>query len=184
MIDASKGFLKDGNKNRLRAQDIHKIVSVFNEQTELPCYSRMVPISEIADPANAYNLNIPRYIDTSEPEDLHDLDAHLNGGIPDPDINALGNYWTVFPTLRNALFKANGRPGYSDPQVETQHVKTTILNHDEFVSYQQQVDAVFEDWRETHESSLIGIDVGAVTTENHSYAVGRLTEAIWMPTVA
>ena len=162
MIDASKGFLKDGNKNRLRAQDIHKIVSVFNEQTELPRYSRMVPISEIADPANAYNLNIPRYIDTSEPEDLHDLDAHLNGGIPDTDINALGNYWTVFPTLRNALFKANGRPGYSDPRVETQHVKTTILNHDEFVSYQQQVDAIFEDWRETHESSLIGIDVGAL----------------------
>ena len=83
MIDASKGFLKDGNKNRLRAQDIHKIVSVFNEQTEIDHYSGMVPITKIADPANAYNLNIPRYIDTSEPEDLHDLDAHLNGGIPD-----------------------------------------------------------------------------------------------------
>ena len=115
MIDASKGFLKDGNKNRLRAQDIHKIVSVFNEQTELPRYSRMVPISEIADAANDYNLNIPRYIDASEPEDLHDLGAHLNGGIPDTDIDALNTYWTVFPTLRNALFKANGRPSYSDP---------------------------------------------------------------------
>ena len=125
MIDASKGFLKDGNKNRLRAQDIHKIVSVFNEQTELPRYARMVPTSKIADPANAndYNLNIPRYINTSDPEDLHDLDAHLNGGIPDKDIGALDDYWAVFPTLRNALFKANGRPGYSDPLVETQQVK-------------------------------------------------------------
>ena len=104
MIDASKGFIKDGNKNRLRAQDIHKIVAVFNEQRELSRYSRMVPISEIADPANAYNLNIPRYIDTSEPEDLHDLGAHLNGGIPDTDIDALNDYWIVFPTLRNALF--------------------------------------------------------------------------------
>ena len=160
MIDASNGFLKDGNKNRLRAQDIHKIVAVFNEQTELPRYSRMVPTSEIADPANAYNLNIPRYIDTSEPEDLHDLGAHLNGGIPDTDIDALNDYWTVFPTLRNALFKGNGRPGYSDPLVETQHVKTTILTHPEFNTYQQQVSVVFQAWRDAHEQRLLGIDVG------------------------
>ena len=160
MIDASKGFLKDGNKNRLRAQDIHKIVSVFNEQTELSRYSRMVPISEIADPANDYNLNIPRYIDVSEPEDLHDLGAHLNGGIPDTDIDALDKYWAVFPTLRNALFRSNGRPGYSDPLVETQHVKTTILTHPEFNVYQQEVDSVFTDWREAHEPRLLGIDVG------------------------
>ena len=160
MIDASKGFLKDGNKNRLRAQDIHKIVSVFNEQTELSRYSRMVPISEIADPANDYNLNIPRYIDASEPEDLHDLGAHLNGGIPDTDIDALNNYWTIFPTLRNALFKTNGRPGYSDPLVETQHVKTTILTHTEFTAYQQQVSAVFEDWRAAHEDFMLHIGIG------------------------
>ena len=165
MIDASNGFLKDGNKNRLRAQDIHKIVAVFNEQTELPRYSRMVPISEIADPANAYNLNIPRYIDTSEPEDLHDLGAHLNGGIPDTDIDALKNYWTVFPTLRNALFKANGRPGYSDPLVETQQVKTTILTHPEFNAYQQQVSAVFQTWREAHAQRLLAIDVGTPPRE-------------------
>ncbi len=158
MIDASKGFLKDGNKNRLRAQDIHKIVSVFNANAELPRYSRMVPLAEITDPANDYNLNIPRYIDSSEPEDLHDLSAHLNGGIPDPDIDALDAYWTVFPTLRNALFKANGRPGYSDPLVETQQVKTTILSHSEFTAYQQRVDAVFAAWRETHEPLLFGID--------------------------
>ena len=165
MIDASKGFLKDGNKNRLRAQDIHKIVSVFNEQTELPRYARRVPLSEIADPANDYNLNIRRYIDNSEPEDLHDLDAHLNGGIPDTDIDALDDYWQVFPTLRNALFKANGRPGYSDPLVETQHVKTTILRHPEFNAYQQQVSAVFQAWREAHKQRLIGIDVGTPPRE-------------------
>ena len=83
MIDASKGFMKDGPKNRLRSQDIHKIVDVFNKQTEIERYSRMVPISEIADPKNDFNLNIPRYIDSSEPEDLQDLHAHLHGGIPD-----------------------------------------------------------------------------------------------------
>ena len=158
MIDASKGFLKDGNKNRLRAQDIHKIVSVFNKQTEIEGYSRMVPTSEIVSLANAYNLNIPRYIDNSDPEDLHDLNAHLNGGIPDTDVDALDDYWKVFPTLRQELFKANGRPGYSDPQVETQHVKTTILSHNEFTDYQQRVTAVFEMWRNTHEPLLGGID--------------------------
>lgn len=97
MIDASKGFMKDGNKNRLRAQDIHKIVDVFTRRLQLPGYSRMVPQSEIAGAANDYNLNIPRYIDSSEPEDLHDLDAHLNGGIPERDIAALDSYWQVFP---------------------------------------------------------------------------------------
>src|SRR6059036_978945 len=119
MIDASKGFLKDGNKNRLRAQDIHKIVDVFNRQIELPRYSRMVPQAEIASPTNDYNLNIPRYIDSSEPEDLQDLDAHLNGGIPNRDIDALDAYWAVFPSLRQELFKENGRPGYSDARIET-----------------------------------------------------------------
>ena len=139
MIDASKDFLKDGNKNRLRAQDIHKIVDVFNNNTEVEGYSRMVPVSEIAIPANDYNLNIPRYIDASEPEDLHDLDAHLNGGIPNRDIDALGDCWTVFPSLRRELFKGNGRQGYSDPKVETRHVKTSILNHHEFNVFQQRV---------------------------------------------
>ena len=165
MIDASKGFLKDGNKNRLRAQDIHKIVSVFNAYAELPRYSRMVPISEIGDPANDYNLNIPRYIDASEPEDLHDLDAHLNGGIPDTDIDALNDYWTVFPTLRNSLFKANGRPGYSDPIVETQQVKTTILTHTEFTIYQQHVSVVFEEWRAAHQGFMLRIGIGTLPRE-------------------
>ena len=158
MIDASKGFLKDGNKNRLRAQDIHRIVSVFNNQTEIDGYSRMVPTYEISDTANDYNLNIPRYIDNSEPEDLHDLDAHLNGGIPDTDIDALKPYWDQFPTLRQELFAANGRPGYSDPQVDTQQVKTVILSHNAFTDYQQRITAVYERWQNTHAPLLHGID--------------------------
>ncbi len=174
MIDASKGFLKDGNKNRLRAQDIHKIVSVFNKQTEIDGYSRIVPKSEITNAANDYNLNIPRYIDNSEPEDLHDLDAHLNGGIPNTNIDALDDYWEVFPTLRQKLFKANGRPGYSDPQLETQHVKTTILSHNEFADYQQQVTAVFEMWREAHEPLLLGLEVNASPRE----IIQKLSEAL------
>ena len=165
MINASKGFLKDGNKNRLRAQDIHKIVEVFNKQTELEGFARMVPVSEIADPANDYNLNIPRYIDASEPEDLHDLDAHLNGGIPDTDIDALHTYWTVFPSLRRELFKGNGRQGYSDPKVETHQVKATILNHNEFNVFQGRVTTNFNAWRDCLEPMLLDIEVGASPKE-------------------
>lgn len=159
MIDASKGFIKDGNKNRLRAQDIHRIVDVFKHQRELPRYSRMVPVSEIGNPSNDYNLNIPRYIDSSEPEDLHDLDAHLNGGIPNRDIDALEAYWTVFPSLRKALFKRNGRPGYSEPRIETTKVKATILAHEEFKAYAATVTALFRKWRKAHEPLLRNLKV-------------------------
>jgi type I restriction enzyme M protein len=159
MIDASKGFLKDGNKNRLRAQDIHKIVDVFNHQRELERYARMVPVAEIASLANDYNLNIPRYIDSSEPEDLHDLNAHLNGGIPDRDIDALANYWDVFPTLREALFKRNGREGYSEARVEPRVVKATILGHPKFESYARRIGGVFEGWRTAHTPQLMGLKV-------------------------
>jgi type I restriction enzyme M protein len=159
MIDASKGFLKDGNKNRLRAQDIHLIVDVFNRQIELPRCSRMVPVVEIANPANDYNLNIPRYVDSSEPEDLHDLDAHLNGGIPNRDIDALGEYWCVFPSVRAVLFKTNGREGYSDAVLEAARVKQAILEHTEFKAFAERVVAVFEGWRKGHEPTLKGLKV-------------------------
>ena len=129
LIDASRGFAKDGAKNRLRAQDIHRIVDVFNRRTEVPGYSRLVPEAEIASPANDYNLNLPRYIDSSDPEDLHDLEAHLKGGIPDRDLDALAPYWKVFPSLRGTLFTGNGRAGYSEARVETQAIKATILGH-------------------------------------------------------
>jgi type I restriction enzyme M protein len=123
MIDASKGFMKDGNKNRLRAQDIHKVA------------------------ANDYNLNIPRYIDSSEPEDLHDLSAHLRGGIPKRDIDALQGYWQVFPSLRSTLF-AEDRPGYCKALILAAQVKTTILNHPEFTAFARQSLQPFTDWCE------------------------------------
>ena len=104
MIDASRGFMKDGPKNRLRAQDIHKIVDVFNKRTEVEKYARMVSFEEIE--RNEYNLNLPRYIDSQEPEDLQDIAGHLQGGIPAADMEALGAYWEVCPNLRNALVPA------------------------------------------------------------------------------
>ncbi len=165
MVDASKGFMKDGNKNRLRSQDIRKIVDVFNDRVEVPRYSRMVPVAEIASAANDYNLNIPRYIDSSEPEDLHDLDGHLNGGIPVRDVDSLEPYWSVFPTLRDALFRSNGRPGYLEPAVEPAQVKATILAHPEFAAYAARVTAVFDAWRAAHEARLRGLFVGVKPRE-------------------
>ena len=162
MIDASKRFLKEGNKNRLRAQDIRQIVDVFNHQRAVPGYARMVPLAEIASQANDYNLNIPRYINSSEPEDLHDLDAHLNGGIPDRDLDALEAYWQVFPSLRQVLFAGKDRKGYSEPRVETQQVKATILGYGEFKSYADCVSAVFNAWRENHLSLFWGLEVNAL----------------------
>ena len=160
LIDASRGFEKDGNKNRLRPQDIHKIVDVFNKQTEMPRYSRMVPVSEIASPDNDYNLNIPRYIDSSEPEDQQNLDAHLNGGIPVRDIDTLQEYWDVFPGLRNRLFKSNGREGYLEPRIESGQIKAAILEHDDFKTYSNQIRTVFKEWRTAHEPEIKGIKEG------------------------
>jgi type I restriction enzyme M protein len=110
MIDASKGFIKDGNKNRLREQDIHRIVDTFTRQADTPRYARMVPFDEIADAKNDFNLNLPRYIDSSEPEDLQDIDGHLRGGIPERDLDALGDYWQVLPGVRAALFESLRAP--------------------------------------------------------------------------
>ncbi|MYA43438.1 MAG: SAM-dependent DNA methyltransferase [Gemmatimonadetes bacterium] len=160
MIDASKGFQKDGAKNRLRERDIHRIVDVFTEQREIPGYSRMVPSTEIASEANDYNLNIPRYIDSSEPEDLHDLAAHLHGGIPNRDINALGAYWEVFPGLRKLLFSPNGREGYGDARVEADEVRGVVLEHGEFKAYGDRVRRVVDGWRREHAPSLRELAVG------------------------
>ncbi|ACB96244.1 type I restriction-modification system subunit M [Beijerinckia indica] len=158
MIDASKGFVKDGNKNRLRAQDIHKIVDTFTKQLIIDRYSRMVPLAEIEK--NDFNLNIPRYIDSSEPDDLQDIEAHLKGGIPLRDIDALANYWAVLPSVRGELFGASDRPGYASPKVEAASVKSAILNHAEFAAFSARVDGAFAGWRVAHLERLKSIKVG------------------------
>jgi type I restriction enzyme M protein len=164
MIDASKGFMKDGPKNRLRSQDIHKIVDVFNRQIEIERYSRMVPLSEIADPKNDYSLNIPRYIDSSEPEDIQDLDAHLHGGIPDRDLDALYNYWEAFPQLRSQLFKPN-RPGYSDLTIDGSLVQQTILDSPEFRKFAAGVCDRTVEWFNAHRDQLASIDADTLPNE-------------------
>lgn len=157
MIDASKGFVKDGNKNRLRAQDMHRIVDVFTRQLTIDRYSGMVPLTEIEK--HDFNLNIPRYIDSSESEDLQDIEAHLKGGIPLRDLDALTSYWAVLPSVRGELFRPGDRPGYTSPNVEPSAVKPTILNHAEFVAFSAGVDDVFAGWRAAHLERLKGIAV-------------------------
>lgn len=157
MVDASRGFMKDGNKNRLRSQDIHKIVDVFNTQTSLKRYSRMVPFVEIEK--NDYNLNIPRYIDASEAEDLHDLSAHLSGGIPNRDLDILEPYWNVFPKVRSSLFAPN-RDGYSKSLVEASEVKAIILNHPEFEAFLERTLSLYTDWYKEYFDKLRGISLG------------------------
>lgn len=156
MIDASKGFVKDGNKNRLRNQDIHKIVDTFNRQIQLERYSRMVPLAEIIDPRNDYNLNIPRYIDSSEPEDLQDLSAHIHGGIPDRDLDALSGFWQAFPQLRGQLFTPD-RPGYSDLKLEIGRVQRTILEYPEFREFADAAQGRVAGWFAAHRALLLAI---------------------------
>ena len=150
MIDASKGFMKDGPKNRLREQDIHKIVDTFTRQAEIPRYSRLVPVAEISDPKNDYNLNLPRYIDSTEPEDLQDIDGHLRGGIPDRDIDGLERYWQVIPGVRAALFKKADRPGYCQLKLPIAEVKPAIFGHAEFTAFNDSVTKLFAKWKKAN----------------------------------
>ena len=160
MIDASKGFRKDGPKNRLREQDLHKIVDTFTRQADVPRYARMVQLDEIADPKNDFNLNLPRYIDSTEPEDLQDIDGHLRGGIPERDLDALGAYWKVLPSVRGMLFEAfdptGGRPGYARLKPALTEVKPVILGQAEFTAFQQKATKVFADWRKATTPRLTG----------------------------
>jgi type I restriction enzyme M protein len=119
----------------------------------------MVSVAEIE--ANDYNLNIPRYIDSSEAEDLQDIEADLLGGIPNYDIDVLDGYWQVFPTLKQQLFEAGPRAGYSQLRVDIAQIKPTILTHPEFVAYIQTVTALFEQWQTSNMPCLKALGVGS-----------------------
>jgi type I restriction enzyme M protein len=160
MVDASKGFIKDGNKNRLRAQDIHKIVDAFTRLAEIPRFSRMVSLTEIGDAKNDFNLNLPRYIDSTEPEDLQDIDGHLRGGIPNRDIDALENFWQVFPAVRATLFKKADRTGYSALRIPQSEIKSAIFGHPEFTAYNESATRLFKKWRTDSVPRLRGVAKG------------------------
>ena len=157
MIDASKGFMKDGAKNRLRSRDMRKIIDTYLGGIEEERYSRMVPTSEISAPKNDYNLNISRYIDSSEPEDIQDLGGHLNGGIPERDIDALEDYWQAFPHLREYLFNPL-REGYVELTVEPSQVAETIEQSSDVKEFSALNTGQVEDWWDSHKQALESIN--------------------------
>ena len=157
MIDASQGFIKDGPKNRLREQDIHKIVDAFTKVQEIPKFSRLVSLEEIAK--NDYNLNLPRYIDSQEAEDLQDIEGHLKGGIPTRDVDALSKYWEVCPELQKALF-SDLRPGYMALRVPKASIKSAIYEHPQFASFISGMNEHFKIWRNKNLASLKSLKAG------------------------
>ena len=141
IVDASKGFAKEGKSNKLRASDIKKITDTVMGRFSVPRYSRLVAKTELQ--ANDYNLNIPRYVDSSEPAEAWDLYASMFGGIPQGELNELANFWQAFPTLRAALFAENGTP-YVTPQVAD--LANATREHVDVKNFSAQFTAAFADF--------------------------------------
>ena len=158
MVDASKGFLKDGNKNRLRERDIHKILDAFALQVDVVKFSRLVPVEEIKNPINDYNLNLARYVDTTDPQDKQDIDGHIRGGIPNSDIDELSNYWNLFKSLKPELIQKSNRAGYSAISVNSKDISSLINKNAEIIKFKQDVHSRFEVWKKTASTRLLNID--------------------------
>lgn len=141
IVDASKGFAKEGKNNKLRASDIKKITDTVIGRVSVPRYSRLVPKTELQ--ANDYNLNIPRYVDSSEPAENWDLYACMFGGTPASELDALADYWAAFPSLRATLFTDNGTP-YAAPKVPD--LAHATFSHPEVQHYSQAFAAAFADF--------------------------------------
>ncbi len=164
MIDASRGYVKDGNKNRLREQDIYRIVTTFNEQiADNPKYARFVPNQEIKV-KNDYNLNISRYIDSSAPEDIQNITAHIHGGIPSVDIDGLAKFWAVFPTLKAELLEDYGE-GFYQLRVDKDQLRRTVYGNEEFSHYGDMLMEVFDDWKAYADTKLKTLDASVSAKE-------------------
>lgn len=156
MIDASKGFVKDGNKNRLREQDLKRITDTWESKEEIEKYSHFATIEEIQK--NEFNLNIPRYIDSSEVEDIQDIEAHLKGGIPKHDIDLLESYWEIFKNLRTEIFSDGARPGYFKINHQSDEITSVVQNHVEFKDFKEAVKDKVYAWRQEISDYLKNLD--------------------------
>lgn len=153
MIDAKDGYIKDGNKNRLREEDIQKVVDAWNEQKDIPYFARFITIEEIEK--NEYNLNIPRYISPKDDEVLHDIKAHLKGGLPHHDIDLMSSYWQACPRMKDDLFveKEDDR-GYYDLRCKQSEIRDFIWNHEDFIIQKQEYKTHFENWKKENIGKL------------------------------
>ena len=172
MIDASHGFIKDGDKNRLREQDIYKIVTTFNSMIEVSGFSRFVPFDEIIN-NNSYNLNIPRYIDSTEKEDLQSIEAHLYGGIPQDDIDNIPHFWNVFPNLKNQIFGEYSK-GFYKLLIQKDDVHKTISENIEFLEYNKKVNNTYNEWKKIANPVLTNLN----STDSNKEIILNLSEEI------
>ncbi|MBE6003430.1 MAG: type I restriction-modification system subunit M [Lachnospiraceae bacterium] len=149
IIDASKNFVKEGKNNKLRASDIRRIVDTVRERKTIDKYSKVVSREEIR--ANDYNLNIPRYVDSSESAESYDIYASMFGGIPENELEEYKNYWSIFPTLKADLFERDN--GYFN--LRSQDVKKTIRDNADVQAYLENYKAAFSDLGADMECILI-----------------------------
>lgn len=150
IIDASKGFIKDGKNNKLRASDIKRIVDTVEARKDIDKFSKVVSREEIRQ--NDYNLNIPRYVDSSEKAESWDVYASMFGGIPLSEIDELSDYWEAFPKLKDLLFSGNGTPYLS---LATDDVKAAIKNSDDIIAFKNAFASAFSTFSEYLKNELI-----------------------------
>lgn len=156
-IDAKDGFIKDGAKNRLREQDVKRIVDTWNNRQDVPHYARFVSTEEIID-KNDYNLNIPRYIQPRDTEVQQDINAHLLGGLPQADIDNMDEYWKACPTLRDELFAAiEGRDGYYTLRPETSKVAETVEQEQSFQNQKEHFEANIQKWIDAVKPTMLDL---------------------------
>ena len=159
MIDAKSGYIKDGAKNRLREQDIRRIVDVWQAQRDVPHYARFVPMEEIE--RNDYNLNIPRYVSAPDTEILQDIDAHLHGGLPKHDIDQFDAYWKVCPSLRADLFCDHPtRKGYYSLKCNPEAVRDVVAENIDFRKQSDAFRSSFTEWCNRHRVQLYALVPG------------------------
>lgn len=157
-IDAKDGFKKDGAKNRLREQDIKRIVDAWNAQKPEDHYCRFVEWDEIK--RNDYNLNIPRYIQPKDTEIQQDINAHLHGGLPAYDVEGMAEYWVACPSLKGKLFKKESEIYYSlVPQKSV--ISQTIEQDQSYVSQNKRFSAMLDEWRREIMTKMKAVSQGA-----------------------
>ena len=186
LIDASRGYKKDGNKNRLREQDIEKIVQTFTHRLEIKGYSRFVKYSDILED-NGGNLNIPRYIQKIDDTLPQNIAAHLKGGIPGTDVESLKRLWTISPDLKLQIFKCIDEiHDVYNLALPSASIETVIGQDGNICTEKQtETDEIFGQWRESVKDILLGIDSGTNPKELirtisvmllHAYGATRLLD--------
>lgn len=150
IIDASKGFIKEGKNNKLRASDIKRISDAVAARADYPKFSRVVTQDEIRK--NNYNLNIPRYVDSSENAESWDIYASMFGGIPKSEIDGLREYWEAFPNLKQTLFNDNGTPYVT---LAAEDVKSQIKNHADVIGFEKAFGDIFANFSDFLKDELL-----------------------------